>query len=146
MTPGFWMVRCCMRCPPVAARIWLCQHEPGEPENLVEMPYLQGQLGLDLTDPAQIWEMVAFCEATPAERARLTDPPLSERAPRGNRSAALQWAPIAKWKRDRARRIIAAEYDRQITWLRWAERHQPAHPEFNFRKPVELAQLPLPRF
>ena len=52
---GQWMIRCCRRCPPVAARIALCHHEPGLPDNPVDQPYLQGQVGLDLVDPVEIW-------------------------------------------------------------------------------------------
>lgn len=53
--PGHWMIRCCRLCPEVAARIWFCDHEPGFPENKVDQPYLQGQIGLELVDPIEIW-------------------------------------------------------------------------------------------
>ena len=53
--PGIWLVRCCRRCPPVAARIYWCSHEPGYPDNEIDQPYLQGQLGLDLVPPNEVW-------------------------------------------------------------------------------------------
>lgn len=53
--PGYYMVRCCRNCPEAPARIWLCHHEPGEPSNEVDQPYLQGQIGLDLEQPYRIW-------------------------------------------------------------------------------------------
>lgn len=53
--PGRWMIRCCRRCPEVAARIWLCDHEPGMPSNRVDQPYLQGQIGVDLVPPEDVW-------------------------------------------------------------------------------------------
>ena len=53
--PGHFMVRCCRRCPEVAARIWWCDHEPGLSDNLLDQPYLEGQIGLILTDPHEIW-------------------------------------------------------------------------------------------
>lgn len=52
---GHWLVRCCRRCPEVAARIWLCDHEAGMPDNPVDQPYLQGQIGLDLVPPEEVW-------------------------------------------------------------------------------------------
>jgi uncharacterized caspase-like protein len=144
--PGFWMVRCCRHCPEVAARIFLADHEPGLPENKIDQPYWQGQLGLDLVDPARIWQMVWFCEASPEEKARLADPPLSDRAPRSRRLPALTTAPLAKWKQERARRIVEFTFDAQIAWLRWAEKNAPNHPEFIYRKPVDPAAVPIPQF
>jgi hypothetical protein len=65
--PGRWLVRCCRRCPDVAARIWLCDHEPGTPENKVDQPYLQGQIGLDLVPPIEVWHRRGLIEITAAE-------------------------------------------------------------------------------
>jgi hypothetical protein len=48
------MIRCCRRCPEVAARIWFCQVEPGT-DNPVDQPYLQGQIGLGLVPPTDVW-------------------------------------------------------------------------------------------
>ena len=146
MTPGHWMVRCCRRCPEVAARIWLCDHEPGEPANVLDQPYLQGQLGLDLTDPAEIWAMLEFCEASPDARALMTDPPLSHRIPQHGRAYGWSTAPMALWKQQRARRISARDYERQIAWLGWADRNAPTHPDYTYRQPVDPTLAPLPIF
>jgi hypothetical protein len=35
---GFWLVRYHMRAPAVPAMIALCNHEPGEPENILDRP------------------------------------------------------------------------------------------------------------
>lgn len=53
--PGLWMIRCCRHCPEVAARIWICDHEPGLPANKVDQPYLQAQIGIDLVPPENVW-------------------------------------------------------------------------------------------
>ena len=53
--PGAWLIKCCRHCPPVAARIWLCDHEPGTPDNGVDQPYLQGQIGNELVPPVEVW-------------------------------------------------------------------------------------------
>ena len=144
--PGFWLVRCCRFCPEVAARIFVCDYEPGFPEHKIDRPYLQGQIGLDLVEPERIWEMVEFCEASPAEQAilsRALNLRIDVAAGRVARSAS---APMARWKRERARRISAADYERQIAWLKWAERHAPTHPEFQYRRPVNPASVPIPQF
>ena len=47
---------------------------------------------------------------------------MSERVPKSGRQWALSTAPMSLWKRQRARRISAAEFELQIRWLRWAER------------------------
>ena len=147
--PGYWLVRCCRHCPVVAARIWLCDHEPGYPEHKIDRPYLQGQIGLDLVDPHEIWAMLEFCEASPEEKRLMEAPPLSSReraGARGNRQPGLVTAPMSLWKRHRARRISAADYERQIAWLKWAEKHRPQHPDFTYRKPVSPAAMAIPRF
>lgn len=144
MAAGYWMVRCCRRCPEVPARIWLCSHEPGEPDNLVDQPYMQGQIGLDLVDPHEIWTMCEFVEASPAEQAAMAAPPLSDRAPRNGRLPALQTAPMALWKQQRTRRITAAEYERQIARLRWAAATQADDPALSYRKPADIRQAAIP--
>ena len=146
MTAGCWMVRCCRFCPEVAARTWLCDYEPGLPENKLDQPYWQGQIGLDLVPPGEIWEMVEFIEASPEERARLARPLPLRTDVRAGRAAKLDVAPMALWKRQRARRITAAQFEAQINWLRWAERNAPARPEFNFRQPAVPSAVEIPRF
>lgn len=138
MKPGHWLVRVVQNGPWVAARLWLCNHEPGEPDNIIDRPpYWRGQIGLDEVPPEEVWEMVAFIEATAAEREAIVNPPLSEREPRGNREPALQWAPLAKWKQNRARRITKAEFDRRVAIYDDC---------LDYRKPISAADLPLPIF
>jgi hypothetical protein len=146
MTPGVWMVRCCRHCPEVAARIWLCDHEPGIPENKLDRPFWQGQIGLDLTPPDDVWAMVWFCEAPREEQARLSKPLNLRVDVAAGRVARSETAPVALWKRERARRISQGEFGRQIAWLKWAERNAPRHPEFSYRTPVTVADAPIPRF
>ena len=97
------MIRCCRGCPEVAARIWFCTHEPGDPHNKVDQPYLQGQIGLDLVPPGEVWTR-------------------------------------------RGRPINKRMFDVAVDWLRWAERNAPRHPEFTYRKPIDPAAMPIPRF
>jgi hypothetical protein len=144
--PGHWMVRCCRFCPEVPTRIWLCDHEPGLPENKVDQPYLQGQIGLDLVPPADVWAMLEFVEA-PAEQQELFSRPLPLRVDvRAGLAMKPTTAPMAKWKRERARRITPPEFEAGIVWLRWAEKNAPSHPDFNYRRPIDPAAMPVPRF
>lgn len=109
-----------------------------------DRPYLQGQLGLDLHDPADIWLMLEFCESTPEQQRLLADPPLSERAPRGQRAHGLQYAPMSKWKQDRARRIDEPEFLFQLADLRWTVEHAPHEPKANPTKRIDLMNVQLP--
>lgn len=108
--------------------------------------HLQGQIGLDLTPPLEIWSMCEYVEASPEQQAALANPPLSARVPRGNRAPAFQYAPMALWRRDRARRITQAEYEAELTWLAWCQKNRPYHPEYNWRKPLDRKTAQIPRF
>lgn len=140
------MIRWRRNCPFVAARIWECDHEPGNPENVMDRSYFQGQIGLDLIPPLVLWAMLEFCEASPEQQAALINPPLSERAPRNGRAAAFQTAPLAKWRRERAYRITAEQYSAELTWYGWASQNAPDHPEYTYRKPIDWKAVPIPRF
>jgi hypothetical protein len=142
------MVRVGRLCPFVAARIWLA-HTTADPvsgEPMQRSPFLAAQIGLDIVDWREVWAMLEFCEASQMQRHGMVNPPQSDRAPRNGRQPALQWAPLAKWKQERARRITPAEYAAEISWLSWAQRNRPDHPDFNFRRPVDLRAAPVPRF
>lgn len=128
--------------PLIPARIWWCSHEPDEPSNEVDQPFLQGQLGLDLADPAQIWAMLEFCEASPTEQRRMADPAIS--APVGNRRGAFQTAPMSRWKQERARRITAAEFAYQIADLLWTREHASGEPKNEPRTAIDLMRAPTP--
>jgi len=101
--PGRWMIKCCRHCPPIAARVFWCSHEPGFPDNPVDQPYLQGQIGLELVPPADVWQRRGH--------------PISE-----------------------------AEFNHQVAWLRWAERNAPTDPRLNYRAPVAIEAIPIPRW
>lgn len=55
--PGFWAVRLRSRAVEVAARIWWCDHEPGEPENKLDQPFLDAELNGVRVPPSRVWEM-----------------------------------------------------------------------------------------
>ena len=143
---GYWMVKVVRGGPYVAARIWLCSHEPGEPDNLMDRPYWQGQIGLDLTPPLQIWGMVEFVESSPEQQNLLVNPPLSDRAPQNGRAAAFKTAPLARWRQTQAYRITPAQYAAEIDWQNWAKNNAPHHPEFTYRRPINRQAAPIPRF
>jgi len=146
--PGFWMVRCCKRCPPVAARISWEQTiiDPVSDEPMVRSPFLVGHIGLELSDWRDVWRLVEYCEASPEQRREMASPPLSARPPRFNRSPGLMAAPMPIWQRQRARRITGVEYATELEWLSWAAQNAPTHHDFLFRRPVNPATAQVPRF
>jgi hypothetical protein len=144
---GYWMVRLRRDGPEVPARLFWCDHEPGIPENKLDrwpMPYLQGQIGTDLADPYEIWAMLEFVEATPAEQRRMANPPPADRAPRSGRQQALQTAPMAKWRQERARRITEADWRYEIADLEHAQKWRPEEPKVRPKERIRLDQLPIP--
>jgi hypothetical protein len=40
----------------VAARIFWCDHEPGEPENKLERPFLDAEINAERVPPSWVWE------------------------------------------------------------------------------------------
>lgn len=53
--PGYFMVRLGPKHPRVPARIYLCDHEPGNPDNKIETPFLAGEFVGEFIDPVVIW-------------------------------------------------------------------------------------------
>ena len=50
----------------VPARIWWCPHEPGDEENILDQPFLSGEIAGRQVDPARdIWMRVLLCETNP---------------------------------------------------------------------------------
>jgi hypothetical protein len=41
----------------VPARIWWCPHEPGNPDNLLEVPVLAAEIAGQPADPTTVWTM-----------------------------------------------------------------------------------------
>lgn len=49
--PGYYMVRARKGFPPLPAKIWWSDHEPGNPDNLLERPVLMAEVAGDDADP-----------------------------------------------------------------------------------------------
>jgi len=145
---GYWMVRCCKRCPPVAASIQWVQttEDPHSGEQMDRSPILTGRIGLEISDWRDVWRFLEYCEASPEQQRVMESPPVSTRAPRFGRSPSLMAAPMPKWQQQRARRITVDEYLLEIKWLRWAQKNAPTHHDFLFRRPVNPATAQVPRF
>jgi len=142
------MVKVRRNCPFVAARIYWeqCKVDPVSGEPMQRSAFLVGQIGLDIVSIADVWAIVEFCEASPEQQATLANPPLSARIPRGNRAPAFVTAPMSKWRQTRARRITQQEYEAEILWYVWAKNNKPDHPEYTYRRPLDLKTAPVPRF
>jgi hypothetical protein len=41
----------------VPARIWWCPHEPGNPDNILEVPILAAEIAAEPVDPVTVWQM-----------------------------------------------------------------------------------------
>ncbi len=54
--PGLWAVRLRSRAVEVGARIFWCEHEPGEPGNLLEQPFLDAEINGERVPPSRVWE------------------------------------------------------------------------------------------
>lgn len=55
--PGAWLVRLVRGGPLVPARIFWCDHEPGEPDNKLDQPFLDAEINGKRVDPLKLWEM-----------------------------------------------------------------------------------------
>jgi hypothetical protein len=53
--PGYWTIKLRKRGPPVPARTFWCDHEPGNPENKVDQPFLAGEIAGDVVDPLDVF-------------------------------------------------------------------------------------------
>jgi hypothetical protein len=54
---GTWMVRWRRSTAEVPARIWWCPHEPGNADNLLEVPILAAEIAGEAVDPTTVWTM-----------------------------------------------------------------------------------------
>jgi hypothetical protein len=109
-------------------------------------PFLAAQIGLDIARWQDVWAAVEYVESSTEQQHLLANPPLSDRAPRGNRAPAFKTAPLPLWQQTRARRITRAEYDAEIRWHEWAAKNAPTHCDFTYRKPVDRKAMPAPGF
>jgi hypothetical protein len=55
--PGFWLVKHRRHTAEVPARIWWCPHEPGNPDNILEVPILAAEIAGEAVDPTTVWTM-----------------------------------------------------------------------------------------
>lgn len=56
--PGYFLIRLVRHGPMIAARIYWCDHEPGNPENKLDrwpIPFLAGEVAGEDVDPLGIW-------------------------------------------------------------------------------------------
>jgi hypothetical protein len=56
MRPGYWQIRLVKRGPILPARVWLCDHEPDNPENKLDTgPYFVAEIGGKPGDPLDVF-------------------------------------------------------------------------------------------
>lgn len=56
--PGYFMVRARKGYPPLPAKIWWSEHEPGNPENILERPALMAEVAGDGADPIGVHAVI----------------------------------------------------------------------------------------
>jgi hypothetical protein len=52
--PGYWTIKWHRRGPPIPARTFWCDHEPGDKENKLDQPFLAGEIAGNVVDPLDI--------------------------------------------------------------------------------------------
>lgn len=123
--PQYFMLRLRRTGPLVPARLWWCDHEPGEPNNKLD----RGRLSVfPCAD-------VAGAEVPPEQ--------VLERLwslTTGGRPGIVP----THWKYPEP--ITEAEYRYQVARLEWAKRNRPTDPALQPRREVNPADLPLPDF
>ena len=53
--PGLWAIRLRKGGVEVAARIFLCDHEPGHPGNKLDQPFMDAEINGERVHPDRIW-------------------------------------------------------------------------------------------
>jgi hypothetical protein len=112
--PGHWKLRIVRHGALVPARIFWCDHEPGNEENRLDrwpVPFSAGEVAGEWVDPRWIWLRVIG----------------------GN---AVQWK--------RAEPIEASEYRYLMADMSWARLYAPDEPIANPRRRVDLDQIAIP--
>jgi hypothetical protein len=140
MTPRYFLLRLRRGAPLVPARLWLCDHDPADPENRLD----RGALSVfpraeiagrevppeRLLDRLGVWRRCGDGTLRADEAvAALADPSLQTPRPVGH------WA--------YAQPITAAEYSYRVAHLQWLERHRPNDPRANPYQQIKPAELPL---
>ena len=66
--PGYWLVYPRRGARHVPARIWWCDHEPGNPENLLDrwpVPFLAAEIGARWCEVWEVWDRVMLASENP---------------------------------------------------------------------------------
>lgn len=122
--PAHFMLRVRRDGPLVPARIWLCDHDPADPENRLD----RGRLSI--YPRAEI-------AGREVEPERLFDRLMS----------STNWQPAhaaTHWRF--AQPISAGEYRYRLAHLDWLRKHHPNDPRAHSNRELKPADLPLPSF
>lgn len=141
--PAHFLMRARRDGPLVPARLWLCDFEPGEPDNKLDRgrlcPYPRADVAGIEVPPEQVldrlgvWRRRGDWTMLPHEVvAALADP--GQQTPR----------PVGHWAY--AAPISAEAYARRVRELQVASARQPLHPGLRPRERVEPKQLAVPNF
>jgi hypothetical protein len=75
LVPGYWAIKLRTGGPPVPARTFWCDHEPGNPDNKLDrwpLPFIAGEIAGDVADPLDIFAARSRVPLRP--RGGLTQP------------------------------------------------------------------------
>jgi hypothetical protein len=89
---GWWLVKYRRYTAEVPAAIWWCPHEPGNPDNILEVPVLAAEIAAEPVDPLSVWTMrkrpigeaeyrYRVADQAWLRRARPDDPKVAHRQP-----------------------------------------------------------------
>jgi hypothetical protein len=121
--PGYWMMYVVRGGVTVPARIWWCNHEPGNEENALDrwpIPFLAGEIGGKWLDPKEIWLRVLMRDSAPNH-----------------------WR-CAQPMRPKEGLTEEEEYRHLMNDMAWLKKNEPGDPHAKPYKPVKLSTLPLP--
>jgi hypothetical protein len=109
---GYWLIQLGKNYPPIPARVWWCDHEPGNPENKLDRPpFLMAEIAGEPADPLDVYAAV-------------------ERRPRDKRPMV----PIRPLTIERTYAYLVAD-------LRHAQRWRPDDPLAQPRRRVDLTRI-----
>jgi hypothetical protein len=109
---GYWLIQLGKNFPPIPARVWWCDHEPGNPENKLDTPpYLAAEIAGEPVDPLDVYAAV--------ERRPIDKRPL---VPKEGLS-------------------VEQEYAYRVADLQHAQRWRPDDPLANPRRRVNLTRI-----
>jgi hypothetical protein len=120
---GYWLLYSRRDGVLLPARIWLCNHEPGDPENILDrwpIPFLAGEIGGKWVEPAEIWYRVLRRETEP-NHWKCAHPIIPKEG-----------------------LTLHQEFLFLMSEMAWLKENDRTHPLARPNKPVSLAALPLP--